>query len=131
MLRKFNHNSVVAVAEIGVAAAVANAAYALQYVPEAMRDDEDIMMVAVTKRWNALEWASDRLKNQKELVLVAIAQSPHGWHALKYASDALKGDLDVVKAAMGKSAEASQYMNVGELKQVKELRHLFSEEGEV
>jgi hypothetical protein len=44
----------------------------IEKTPEFIRDDEEIMMLAVTHDFHALQFASDRLKRQRELVLTAI-----------------------------------------------------------
>ena len=46
--------------------------------------------------WNMLRYASAELKNDKDIVLVAVAQDGD---ALQYASEELKKDKEVVKAA--------------------------------
>ena len=51
---------------------------------------------AVTRHGDALAYASERLKDDEDVVLAAVTQ--HG-HALGYASKRLKGDKDVVLAA--------------------------------
>ena len=54
-------------------------------------------MVAVAQYGCALEYASEVLKNDKEVVMAAVAEVGR---ALEYASDELKNDKDVKKAAM-------------------------------
>ena len=49
------------------------------------------------KNGDALKYASDELKGDRDVVLAAVTQNGH---ALKYASDELKGDKDVVLAAL-------------------------------
>ena len=51
---------------------------------------------AVTQDGHALNYASERLKDDKDVVLAAVTQ--YG-HALSYASERLKDDEDVVLAA--------------------------------
>ncbi|MCX6988854.1 MAG: DUF4116 domain-containing protein, partial [Chlamydiae bacterium] len=51
----------------------------------------------------ALAYASDELKNDKEVVLAAVAHSGQYFHTpgpLQYASAGLRGDKEVVMAAM-------------------------------
>ena len=49
---------------------------------------------------NALEYASDELKNDKQVILTVVQQN--GW-SLKYASDELKNDKEVVLKAVQES----------------------------
>ena len=42
-------------------------------------------------------WASDDLKGDREIVLIAVSQA---WQALWYASDDLKGDQEIVLIAV-------------------------------
>lgn len=51
-------------------------------------------MTAVKQNGEALIFASDELKNDKEVVMAAVKQNGE---ALKYASRRLKGDEDVIK----------------------------------
>lgn len=45
------------------------------------------MLVAVAQNWRALQYASEELKKDKEVVLAAVAQDGR---ALEYASDEVK-----------------------------------------
>ena len=60
---------------------------------------KEVVMVAVTSGLSshALQYASDELKNDKEVVMAAVN---HYGYNLKYASDELKGDKEVVIAAV-------------------------------
>ena len=49
------------------------------------------------KDGSALEYASDELREDREIVLVAVKKA--GGLALRYASDELKGDREIVRAA--------------------------------
>ena len=52
-------------------------------------------MVAVAQNGSALQYASDELKNDKEIVMAAVAQNGS---ALQYASDELKKDQEIQAA---------------------------------
>jgi hypothetical protein len=54
-------------------------------------------MAAVQHEWGALQYASDRLKDDAEIVRVAVQQDGD---ALQYASDRLKDDAEIVRAAI-------------------------------
>ena len=73
-----------------------------EYVLEAVRkkgkllefqDDEEVVKTALTQDGEAMEFVSKRLRNNKELVLLAINGAP--WTAC-YASEALKADKEVI-----------------------------------
>ena len=59
-----------------------------------LKDDKDVMMKAVVQYGHALKYASGRLKDDKDVMMKAVAQ--YG-HALKYASGLLKDDKDVAR----------------------------------
>ena len=79
---------------------------ALQYVSDELKNDKEVVLAAITEDGRALEYASDELKNDKEVVLAAVTQ--YG-RALEYASDELKNDKDVVLAAVTEDGWALQY----------------------
>ena len=56
-------------------------------------------MAAAAKSGWALKYASEELKNDKEVVLAAVAQ--YGY-ALEYASNDMKNDKEVVMAAVAR-----------------------------
>jgi len=56
--------------------------------------------------WKALEFASDRLKDDKEYILSVITSlknAPSRWSALEFVSARLKDDQDVVRAAIAQT----------------------------
>ena len=52
-----------------------------------MKDDKDIVLLAVNKDGTALKYASERLRDDEGVVLTAVSNYVN---ALKYASDRLK-----------------------------------------
>jgi hypothetical protein len=68
-----------------------------------LKNDKEVVMVAVAQDGRALRFASDALKNDKEVVMVAVAQDGR---ALEYASDALKNDEEVVMFAVAQDGRA-------------------------
>ena len=46
----------------------------LRYLPEEMRDNAEIVLLAVTNFYSALHYASDDKKNNRKIVLAAISQ---------------------------------------------------------
>ena len=73
---------------------------ALRYASEELKNDREVVLQVVKQDGGALRYASEELKNDREVVLAAVKQN--GW-ALMYASEELKNDrevvLDVVKRA--------------------------------
>ncbi|CAJ1348417.1 unnamed protein product [Effrenium voratum] len=65
-------------------------------LPEACREDRDIVMAAVQSRGQALRFASESLQNDREVVFAAVSQDGH---ALKFA-ETFQTDRKVVLAAV-------------------------------
>jgi len=70
---------------------------ALQYASEALRADKEVVMTAVVKNCLALQYASEALKADKEVVMQVVEF--YG-SALQYASEALRADKEVVMKAV-------------------------------
>ena len=62
---------------------------ALEYASERLKDDHEIVLAAVTQNAWALAYASERLKDDRDFVLAAVTRN--GW-GLDYASERLKDD---------------------------------------
>jgi Domain of unknown function (DUF4116) len=60
--------------------------------------DVQVVLAAVKQNGYALQYATGKLKNDKDVVLAAVRQNGE---ALDYASDELKRDSDVINAASG------------------------------
>ena len=80
--------------------------YALQYASEELKGDREIVQAAVSQVGYALQFASAQLRGDREIVLVAVSQKGY---ALRYASDEMKGDREIVLAAVSQSKYALQY----------------------
>jgi hypothetical protein len=89
-----------------VLAAVGQDGWALQYASPKFQNDKEVVLKAVGKSGGSLQYASEELKNDKEVVLEAVGQD--GW-ALQYASDTLKNDRDVVLEAVGQDGKLIIY----------------------
>ena len=72
--------------------------YNLGWASERLRADRDFMADAVGVCGNYLFYASDELKDDAELVMQAVA-SVNSWQAIKFASPRLKNDRDFVLRA--------------------------------
>ncbi len=74
---------------------------ALQYVPH-FRNDKEIVM----QHGGSLQYASNELKSDKDVVMAAVKQV--GW-TLHYATNELKNDRDVVMSAVIQDGHALRY----------------------
>jgi len=70
--------------------------HVLEFLPAALRDDDEVVMTSVTTSGLSLEHASDRLRACKAIVLAAVKQSGL---AVRFAAEDLKLDADVVREA--------------------------------
>ena len=61
-----------------------------------LREDYQFMLRVVTKNGNALEYASEDLRNNQKLVLAAVTQNRY---AIEYASKELRAHPEVIEAA--------------------------------
>ena len=80
-----------------------------------IQDDKEIVMATVKSNPSALQFASDRLRSDKEVVLTAIRADadmtmPEGG-VLSYASDGLRNDKEIVLEAVKNNGMAIQYMS--------------------
>ncbi|CAK9046743.1 unnamed protein product [Durusdinium trenchii] len=90
-----------------VEAALAQDPCALQFAPEAMRDDPHLLQSLLRREGRALRFASKRLRGDRHLVLLAIASCPRA--VLCASEDSWQGRLNVLLAAMERDPQlASQ-----------------------
>jgi len=87
------------------------------YINPNLKNDKEIVMAAVAHDGHALRHASEELKNDKEIVMAAVAQDGH---ALRHASKELKNDKEIVMAAVAQDGHALEYASK-ELKNDKEI----------
>merc|ERR1712194_867406 len=66
----------------------------------------EIVLAAVSKNGDALQWASADLKADREIVLAAVSNDGF---ALQYASADLKADREIVVIAVSKNGNSLQY----------------------
>jgi predicted nucleic acid-binding Zn-ribbon protein len=64
--------------------------YSFRYASEELRNDKEIVSLAVSKNGSALQYASKELRNDKEIVMLAGPQH------FEYASDDLKKDREFI-----------------------------------
>ena len=78
-------------------AAVASNGQALQFAAEALRGDREVVMAAVAKNGSALRLAAECLRGDREVVMTAICQN--GVTVL-HATKEMRGDEEVMQAAL-------------------------------
>lgn len=71
-----------------------------------MKDDYDVVKLAVSKEGESLQFASDNLRNNNEIVRIAVLNRGT---ALNYASDKLKDDESIVTLAINQNPLALQF----------------------
>ena len=97
-------------------AAVTQNGNALYFASDELKNDKDVVMAAFKKQgWINV---SDEFQTMKEVMMAAVAKS-YG-RALSYASDELKNDKEVVMAAVAQDGGALEYAS-DELKNDKEV----------
>lgn len=98
-------------------AAVTRDGMELRHVSERLRDNKKIVLMAVRRfsthnyenyRTSPLEFASERLKRDVEVVLASVHQCPH---SLYNADESMKNHFDIGLAAVRESEEAFEYLS--------------------
>ena len=74
-----------------------------------LQDDRDIVKLSIQSWGPSLEYASERLRDDKEIVLTAM----RGYGSLEFASGRLKDDHDVVMEAISAISSSSMGARVG------------------
>ncbi|KAG2374728.1 hypothetical protein C9374_010472 [Naegleria lovaniensis] len=80
--------------------------FALEYASQELRNDREIVLEAVKQNGFALEYASQELRNDREIVLEAVKQNGF---ALEYASQELRNDRGFVLEAVKQNGFAFRY----------------------
>eukprot|EP00978_Attheya_sp_CCMP212_P030222 scaffold110378_cov63-Attheya_sp.AAC.1 len=98
--------------------AVSNNGMALQFASEALRDNRDIVHIAVHNNGRAIEYIMDpALKNEKDLVITAVSSCARGsGQAIKFVSETMQNDEDVIRLAVGTFSGAMNLVTNNELK---------------
>ena len=84
-----------------VMTAAAQDGWALEYATEELRGDREVVMTAVAQAGGALQYATEELRGDRDVVMTAIASL--GW-AVEHASEELRGDREVMEAALADAA---------------------------
>jgi hypothetical protein len=78
----------------------------LESLSEELKNNKEIVMVAINNNADALLYASCDLRNNKEVVLSAVSISGH---VLEYASKKMQDDKEIVKTAASNYGYALEY----------------------
>ena len=78
----------------------------LEFASEDLKRDREIVMAAVKQDFRALEFASDTLKRDRDILMAAVKQ---GGNALKFASEDLQKDRKIVMAAVNQNGWALRF----------------------
>lgn len=84
---------------------IKNSRSSLQFASQSLQDDREIVLMAIENTPFALQFASERLQDDKEIVLAAIKNS---CYSLQFISERLQDDKEVVLTAMQNSVFALQ-----------------------
>ena len=83
-----------------------------------IKNDKNIVLAVMKKNGFLLEYTSDELKNDREVVIAAISNS--NGQALKYASEQLKNDREVIFTALKYSSDLLKHAS-DEIKNDREI----------
>jgi hypothetical protein len=84
----------------------------LEDFSEELLANRDLMLHAVTVDGTALQYASDTLKNDREVVRTAVSSAYRGMEALQYASTERRADRDIVYQAAKTGGGALEFSAV-------------------
>lgn len=95
----------------------------LKFASDRLKNDKQMVLLAVNRNGFALEFASTELKNDKEVVLAAIKSFDNripNPDALQYASDEIKNNKEIVLEAMKRHKGVLQYASTDLQQELKE-----------
>lgn len=67
--------------------------FAIDYASPTLKNDKEVVLTAINQNGNALGSASENFKNDKEIVLAAMKEN---YYAFNYASEILKNDIEFI-----------------------------------
>jgi hypothetical protein len=79
-----------------------------RYLSERLRNNKELAIIAVSGAWYALGEMPDAMLDDKDVVLSAVQNQEVGGHIMNI-SDRLKSDIDIVIAAVSKDNRALEY----------------------
>lgn len=80
---------------------------ALRYASDARKGDKELVLEAVRLRGDTLQFASVGVQGDKDVVRAAVEQA---WESLQYASEDCRGDRALATAAVAQASEALQFV---------------------
>ena len=83
-----------------------NNPYYLQYTSDELKNNFDIVKIAVSNNGYALQYSSDEIKNNFYIVKIAVSNKGS---ALQYASNELKNNFDIIKMSVSNYIGVLQY----------------------
>lgn len=84
--------------------------YLLEYTSDELKNDHEVVITAINNsNGQALQYASDKLKNDRDIIFTALKYRSD---LLKHASDELKNDREIIIAALQKNASEYRSDNV-------------------
>lgn len=72
-------------------------------------DDDNVVRAALEYNGRTLEYASERIKKDKKMVLIAVSGGYDNGYGLHFASKDLQNDKEVVKTAVSSTGDALKY----------------------
>lgn len=81
----------------------------LQYLPDSLKNDKEIVLAAVKQNCFAFQYASANLRNDKEVVLTAIRNDFFTDFILQHGSEALQNDKEIVLEAVKRNGKALKH----------------------
>lgn len=109
-----------------ITAALQQTGEALQFAPQATRDDKQMVKLAILTYGKALQFAAKSWQSDKEIVLLAVQQDGM---ALQFADDELRNDADVVAAALKQNPLAIQFASLRHKKNSETVQSVVSVNG--
>lgn len=82
--------------------------FTLNSLSESIKDNYDIVLIAVSENLNNFKYASERLRDNETILKAVIKQSGY---SIKFTSDRLKADKDIVLEAVTKDGQAYEYIS--------------------
>lgn len=89
-----------------VIAAMRDGRKILGMVRDAMRDDKEIALMAISLRWEDIKYLSERLKRDHDVVMAAVTENPL---AIKYAPDEYRSDPELMLSLVKQHGGAIKY----------------------
>ena len=77
--------------------AVSQNGWALQFATEMLKGERNIVMKAVSQTGWALQFATEELKGDREIVMNAVSQT---WQALNFSAEGLRSDREIILIAV-------------------------------